>query len=78
MAELEIGNSVGFVDKRMGRGSTSASVVTELDNFGSIKGMRDRLQALNGTYYTNTRLNQMTKNDLIYALRLESTDKAGI
>lgn len=78
MAELDIGNSVGFADKRQGRGTNGASVVTELANYGSIKLMRDRLAVLNSTYYTAARLNSMTRNDLVYALRMESTDKNGI
>jgi hypothetical protein len=78
MAELDIGNSVGFVDKRQGRGTNGSSVVTELANFGSIKLMRDRLTALNSTYYTAARLNTMTRNDMVYALRMASSDAAGI
>lgn len=78
MAELDIGNSVGFVDKRQGRGTNGNSVVTELANYGSIKLMRTRLAAINGTYYTAARLNTMTRNDMVYALRMESSDAAGI
>lgn len=78
MAELDIGNSVGFVDKRQGRGTNGASVVSELANYGSIKLMRDRLTTLRGSYYTAARLNSMTRNDLVYALRMESSDSAGV
>ena len=31
--------------------------------------MRTRLAALNGAYYTAARLNNMTRNDMVYALR---------
>ena len=78
MAEFDIGNSAGFVDKRQGEGTSGASVVTELANYDSIYLMRTRLAALNAAYYTAARMNSMTKNDLIYALRLESSDSAGI
>lgn len=35
-----------------------------------IQSMRDRLTAINGTYYTAARLNNMTYNDMVYAIRL--------
>jgi hypothetical protein len=40
-------------------------------------GLEARLQAINPTYYTDTRLRQMTNNDLIYALRVQD-DAANI
>lgn len=78
MAEFDIGNANGFVDKRHGRGTSGASVLAEQNNYDSIYLLRTRLAALNGTYYTAARMNSMTKNDLIYALRQASSDVAGI
>lgn len=39
-------------------------------NFNSLGVMRTRLAAINGTLYTTAYLNQMTYNDMVYALRL--------
>lgn len=39
-------------------------------SYDSIRSMRDRLQALNSSYYTTARLDGLTSNDLVYALRL--------
>lgn len=38
-------------------------------NYGSINSMRTRLAAANGAYYTAVRLDEMTVNDMVYALR---------
>lgn len=38
-------------------------------NYTSIFALRTRLAALNGTYYTAAKLNEMTANDMIFALR---------
>lgn len=38
-------------------------------NYISIFALRSRLQAANGTYYTNAKLDQMTVNDMVFALR---------
>lgn len=38
-------------------------------NYGSINSMRTRLAAAQPGYYTSTVLDQMTVNDMIYALR---------
>jgi hypothetical protein len=66
----------GFVDKRRGRGQ-AASVLATAGNYASDGAMETRLAAANGTYFTAARLNQMTANDKIYALRTID-DAAGI
>lgn len=38
--------------------------------FGSVQGMRERLKAINATTYSDTELDKMTMNDLVYALRV--------
>ncbi len=70
MSQVDL-TEAGFVDKRIGRGVSHADSdpIAERANYGSIKTLKTRLQALNGTYYTNARINTMTKNDMIYALR---------
>lgn len=52
--------------------------LTEVTNAGTVAALKARLTALNGTSYTAARLNSMTKNDMLYALRVESADAAGI
>ncbi len=42
---------------------------------GNIEDLRQRLKDLNGAYYTDTFLNGMTYNDLVYAVRL--ADESG-
>lgn len=68
MAVLERENVLGFVDKRVTQGSTG-SPVTSPFNFNSVAGLRSRLTAANAGYYTTARLDNMTKNDMVYALR---------
>lgn len=69
MADLDISPFHGTVDKRRGRGLAASDPMTEKANLLDIPTMRTRLAALNATYYTNARLNNMTKNDMVFALR---------
>lgn len=39
-------------------------------NFTSIQSMRDRLKAISPTTYSDTEMDKMTYNDLVYALRV--------
>jgi hypothetical protein len=38
-------------------------------NYVSVGSLRSRLAAANGTYYTAAKLDQMTVNDMVFALR---------
>jgi len=67
------GNAFGFVDKRAGRG-TSASVVATPANYASVGALETRLLALG---VAQARINQMTENDMVYAVRL-ADDAAGV
>jgi hypothetical protein len=69
MADTDLTNVWGFTDKRRGRGTTTTETNAEAANMTSISAMRTRLTALNGAYYTTARLNNMTENDMIYALK---------
>ena len=79
MADYMIGTVPNdtFVDKRRGRGNASTTILAEGNNMSSVSALRTRLTALSAAY-TSTRLNQMTVNDMIYALRMLSSDSAGI
>lgn len=76
MAQNEMENTLGFADKRRGTraGSNALSVGTDA-NFTDVAGLRTRLAAAAPATYTTARLEQMTKNDMVYALRL--LDEAG-
>lgn len=81
MADLNLGGFAAappFQDKRRGRGATGADVLGELANYMTISTLKARLTALNPTSYTAARMNTMTRNDLVYALRVASADSAGI
>lgn len=78
MADIDVrGNVFGFNDKRNGRGA-AARVTVEDANLLDVATMKARLTVLDGAYYTAARLNQMTINDMVYAIRLKSADVAGI
>ena len=78
MAVNDIENPLGVTDKRVGRGVTGVNVLAFADDMQSVGEMRARLATINGTYYNTARLDAMTKNDMVYAIRLNTTDSAGI
>lgn len=67
----------GFVDKRRARDHGSPALA-EYANYGQVSTLRSRLTALSATSYTAARLDSMTSNDMVYALRVASADAAGI
>jgi hypothetical protein len=66
----------GFVDKRRGRGQGASALATPA-NYVSDGALETRLAAINGAYFTTARLNQMTHNDKVMAVRL-ADDAAGV
>lgn len=64
---------VNFVDRQR---ANSASVSEDSTNlaaaFLDMAGLDAALAALNASYYTATRLRQLTLNDKVYALRIGS------
>lgn len=86
MANVERENPLGYVDKRRNNrgqdlGNANGNPVSagagDASNYASVAGLRARLTAVNATYYTAARLESMTKNDMVYAVRL-ADDAAGI
>lgn len=73
MVMTEIENDLGFVDKRRTAGQSGVNVATPA-NFLSVSALRTRLAAASA-YYTTARLDQMSKNDMVWALR--KIDEAG-
>ena len=51
-----------------GMGGT-ASNLNNISNYVSVTAMRTRLAAVNAGYYTSARLDALTVNDMIFALR---------
>lgn len=78
MADLDINDITGVVDKRTGRGRTGAHQMAEISNLTSVSAMKTRLTAISATKYSAARLASMTENDMVYAIRLETADSAGI
>lgn len=77
MANLDVGNRQRVVDIRAERGTTASPLTWTDWNARDVTAMRARLTAISGTTYTAARLNTMTKNDMLYALRM-SDDLAGV
>jgi hypothetical protein len=71
MPSFDIEQPFGFQDIRQGRGIASggAATLAEEVNYRSLTAVRARLTALNAAYFTSARMDVMTDNDLIYALR---------
>lgn len=78
MADLDINDPLGLTDKRRGRGTSGAHTMAEVANATSISALKTRLTAISATKYSPARLASMTENDMVYALRLETADSAGI
>lgn len=67
MADTE--RNFRYTDKSQVQGTATAQFAAPLE-YSSVATMRTRLAAINGGYYTTTRLNAMGRNDMVYALRL--------
>ncbi len=80
MADTEVGNPVGYIDVRrnskgqdagtVSPGTQNAAAATATDD-ATVGALRANLAAANAAFYTTARLNQMTKNDMVYASRLQ-------
>lgn len=78
MANTQVGahTSNRFIDKRRGRNYGSVSLA-EINNYPSVNSLRSRLTTISATKYSTARLDAMTVNDMVYALRVETGDVAG-
>lgn len=63
---MDFANSLKAVPD-MGGGTSGITTPT---NYGSVNSLRTRLAAANGTYYTTARLDSLTLNDMVYAVRM--------
>jgi hypothetical protein len=55
-----------------------ATTMVEDNNYETVNDLDTRLQAIDGTTYTQTYLRTLSKNDKMYALRLATADAATI
>lgn len=72
MADRQLGNHAGLPIKsstQNGGGATATESFKDADLL-DVNAMRARLTAIDGATYTATRLNQMSYNDMVYAIRL--------
>lgn len=81
MANQDTDPNDGMADKRFtsrltAEAGNAANIATPA-NYQSVSAMRTRLAAINAGYYTAARLNQMSRNDMIFAIR-QNDDLAGI
>lgn len=78
MADTELENPIGLTDKRRTANQTkNPGTIGTSANYNDVGALRTRLAAINGAYYTSARLNGMTKNDMVHAVRL-ADDAAGV
>jgi hypothetical protein len=78
MADGQMGPvNVKFVDKRRDA-KTHALTLSESANYTTVAALKARLTALKATTYTAAKLATMSVNDMVFALRQESGDSAGI
>lgn len=75
MADQELENILGVTDRRRTQGQLDmpGNLTTDA-RYLSVGDLRATLAA-RSAYYTNRRLNEMTKNDMVFALR--NFDDAG-
>lgn len=68
----------GVKDSAKGDGGRVTTLLTEDNNYGNTNDLDTRLQAIDGTTYTQAYLRTLNKNDKVYALRLATADVAGV
>ncbi len=76
LARADLDQTYGFTDIRLARGIAEPGLSSET-NYTTETNMDTRLAAISAGYYTAARLAQMTRNDKVYAIRLND-DSAGL
>lgn len=81
--DQRIGNRMGVAAADIGGGTNKTNLNgggTDGDklehedaDYVSVTALRTRLAAIDGTYYTAARMNTMTYNDMVYAVRLNDS-----
>lgn len=78
MADQQIGDKMGLTTSHVGDADSRSNITGSTDpesgfddaDLDSISAMRTRLAAIDASYYTTARLDQMTHNDMVYAIRV--------
>lgn len=80
MARGQIGNNLGVAacdiggvgkpSNFNGLAGTDMTAALDIDNADTISSLRARLQVISATTYSDAELDKMTRNDLVYAVRL--------
>ena len=81
MADRRIGNTLGVAARNASdsgqatnqNGSTTAGGEHWDTDYASITALRSRLNTIASGTYTTAKLNEMTYNDLVYAVRLHDS-----
>lgn len=81
--DQRIGNRMGVAAADAGGGTNKTNLngggnngersEHEDTDYVTVTALRARLTAIDGTYYTAARLNAMTYNDMVYAVRLNDS-----
>lgn len=77
MARVTLGDRQGVTDRRMVQGNVGAQPLATPANYETVAAMRTALTAFQAGTYTAAYLDNMTYNDMVYALRL-ANDAAGM
>lgn len=77
MARNDISNPHGVTNATKGRGDGTTSNDAAVDAALDVTSMRSALKTQSATTYTDAVLDKMTKNDMLYALRL-ANDSANV
>ena len=80
MADQQLGHNLGFAACSIGDSLTNRSNMNggtstpptglDMDNADNIAAMRTRLNTIDSGFYTTAKLNTMTYNDMVYAIRV--------
>ncbi len=83
MADQRIGNRAEVAAVNVGGGTNKTNIngggnngnqlEHEDTDYISISALRTRLAAIDGTFYTAARMNTMTYNDMVYAVRVNDS-----
>jgi hypothetical protein len=84
VADTEQEFEIGYTSKKRNNkgqelGGTNKEIAASanlLADIGSVGGLRAALTTFSSTTYTTALLNRMTKNDMVYALRLANDSNA--
>jgi hypothetical protein len=81
MANQRLGNGIGVAAKNINsgdqrtnlNGSTSVSGEHDDTDYASITALRARLGTIDSGFYTSAKLDTMTYNDMLYAVRVNDS-----